>query len=356
MMFSTKRQAFRLTTLVALVAVTGLLGACAGSSAPPRESAEPTSSISPEWAAVVDAAEQEGQVVVYNVLDEAQMARYVEAFNAVYPGIEVVAERGGAELYARFDQEIANKTSGADVIIRTESPWFEQNAANLLEIDGPNTAKYPSDSVWADGKAFATAYVPQGTIVWNTNIFPDGFKTWTDIPKKAKPGQYGVRDSGGKIQGATVQYYQFLEDKFGPELLDDLGALDPKIYPGGGPMVQAIGAGEIGVADNLTPSFALGLKEQGAPIDYVDPEGTGFANVFIMAATAYSAHPNASRLFVDFVTTFEGQEAFTGGGFGASAIEGAGTLDLDKFTLYDPTLLTPEVIAEWNAKFAQLFY
>ncbi|MET0888271.1 MAG: extracellular solute-binding protein [Mycetocola sp.] len=282
------------------------------------------------------------------------MDRLIASFNELYPGIEVVAERGGLELYTRFDQELDAGVPGGDLIIRSEVPWAEANADRLLEIDGPNSNVYPAESVWADGKAFAALYSPQGTIVWNTNIFPDGFETWTDIPKYANAGQYGIRDTG-RLTGATTQYYQFLERNFGFEFLEDLSALEPKIYPGAGPLAQAIAAGEVGVGDSLGPVFALGLMSQGAPVDYIDPEGTGFANVFIAAASATAPHPNASRLFVDFMTSLEGQTAIVEGGYGASALTEVDGLDLNQFETYDPSLVTPEILEEWDAKFAELF-
>src|SRR4051812_42611019 len=115
----------RLVRRFALVAVLGLaaLGAVAcGSSkhtaAPTATTAAPSAGggANPQWQAVLDAANKEGQVEVYNVASPAQVTAVQKAWAAAYPGIKLSYDRlSPAEVEARAVAELGAGVH-ADVI------------------------------------------------------------------------------------------------------------------------------------------------------------------------------------------------------------------------------------------------
>jgi len=340
------------TQVVATVVLGSLLAALAacGDSA---DSSAPSGPVEGDWSAVVEAAEKEGSVDVAHAADPAQLDRVIGAFNEKYPKIKVNIVRGSTELYAQMDAAIANKLDGMDVVIRTEPPWFTKNADAFASIGGPDFAAYPSSAVQVADKAATATIAPQSTIIWNTNTFPDGFEDFPDIAKYAQPGQYGARISP-PITSNTAQYYQFLENNYGEGLFEDLAALEPKIYPSSAPLAQAVAAGEVGVADNVGVNFAINLKEQGAPIDFVLPD-PGYGTAFMVAALAHSKQVNASRVFVDFLLSKDGQTAMNSDGYGGSPLNVDGDIDTTSYVVYDPANASEEFVAEWEDRIGNYF-
>jgi iron(III) transport system substrate-binding protein len=69
------------------------------------------------YAAVVDAANQEGKLVVYSTTDSAVAAQLLRDFAALYPRIAVdYFELNSGEIYKRYLGEIAAGVDTADVL------------------------------------------------------------------------------------------------------------------------------------------------------------------------------------------------------------------------------------------------
>lgn len=341
--FGRMRTAGIVGALVASVALTGC-----GTDAATGELAEGS------WDDVIAAAKEEGQLSVYNGGSELPMQRTIDAFNEKYPEIKVTAERITSDGIARVESQIKTGTAGADFFLHADPNWYKQRADDLLEVEGPNTEGV-NDRNWVVENASVTATgVPYSLFVWNTDKFPQGFKTWDDILAPEVKGQLAWRDS---ISTTSAGYLDFLLEapELGPKYVEALGKQKPKYYASVVPATTAVGAGEVGVTIASSPAEVKALQAAGAPVDfeYTEP---AFAIEYAAAALKNARHPNAAALFFDFMVSEEGQEALNGDGLGIALRDGVeGTLDASTYSLLDSEKYTPEEIEKSNEKMATYF-
>lgn len=304
------------------------------------------------WEDVIAAARDEGRVNYYSVLDDDENARLAAAFEAKYPDIKVNVTRGAGELPARVESEIRADADGADVFVMSDPSWFSKSKDSLLEVNGPSVEGWHDDGWVAPDRAVYQSAYPFSMLVWNTDKFPNGFETWDDLIKPEVKGQLALRSD---VTVSFAGFLEFQEDKLGSDYLKSTAAMDPKFYPSIVPMTQAVASGEVGVTNASTPSAVHKLQEQGAPIAATVPSPSYWIQRGA-AAIATSKRPNAARVFLDFLMSEEGQQISNGDGRGKAARDGVeGILEADNITMLDSTRFTPEVVAEYDAKFNEYF-
>ena len=94
-------------------------------------------------------------------------------------------------------------------------------------------------------------------------------------------------------------------------------------------------------------------KDKGAPVDYQIPDGAWGAP-FSTAILKASKKPNAAQLVADFMISPEGQTALTRKS--ASVLPDVGAVTtIDKITPQDLSKLTPQVVADYQAKWDAMF-
>lgn len=304
------------------------------------------------WEDVVAAATDEGRVNLYSVAPPFHNDRVIEAFNKEHPEIEVVVTRGAGELVGRVEQEISSGTEGADVLIYTDPALFSKLSDDLLDLDGPASEDW-SDEFWVEeGKAIVPNKYPWTLFIWNTDIFPDGFKTWDDLLAPEVKGKLATRSDMTTSMAAT---FQFMEEELGEDYLKKQGQQNPKFYNSAVPMAQAVASGEAGVAYLSTPAIVMDLQLTGAPVDSAVPDPV-FSISWGAGALENSRRPNAARVFTDFLMSPAGQEAINGDGLGAAGIEGVpGALDPTGWAEFDSASITPEVISDMEQRFSRWF-
>jgi iron(III) transport system substrate-binding protein len=334
--------------IAACAAAIGLIGALSAC----QSSSEATLSTG-SWEDVVEAANSEGTVSFYSGMSEIQNARLTEAFNEKYPKISVRTLRGAGELYARVESEIQTGVKGADVFALGDTAWFANRPEDFLPAEGPASASWQDEGWIAKGTSAIATTTPNSIFLWNTDVFPEGFETWDDLLDPSVKGKIGLRTD---VTKSVAGYLDMMETKLGPDYIQKLGALAPKVYPSNVPMAQAVASGEIGVTNSSLPATIYELAQNGAPIDWKIPN-PGYAFEFGIAALKNASNPNAASVFVDFVMSSEGQTAINADGFGGSRglKEVPGALELTGFSVMDSTKYTPDALNDWEAKLAKYY-
>lgn len=304
------------------------------------------------WEDVVAAAEDEGRVNLYSVAPPIQNDRLVAAFKKAYPAIDVSVTRGAGELPGRVTSEIKSGADGADVFLYSDPAFFTDIKDDLLEVDGPNVEGWAEDYWQVKGKAIIPTKYPWSVLVWNTDVFPDGFTSWDQLLEPDVKGKVALRNDVTASMAAT---YEFMERELGDDYLTKLGQQSPKYYTSAVPMGQAVASGEAGVTPISTPSIVKDLQDQGAPVDFAYPD-PGFAIMWGGGGIATSKRPNAARVFVDFIMSEEGQAAINSEEFGAAGREGVeDDIDLKGWEFFDSDAYTPDKMQEMQAKFDEYF-
>lgn len=325
------------------------LTACGGESDSGGEAAEG------DWDAVVEAANEEGSVLLYSSQNPIRLDALEAAFEKAYPDIDMEYVRGtDAEMNPKVEVENQTGQGAADVHMVTDAAWIENAAESgqySVELRGPAFEAEvfnPEENILADSFFLTSAAV--FAMGWNTDQVPDGFADPTDMLDPAYEGKIGIVNPQGIA--AYVDFYTFYEENFGPDFLEQLADLEPRIYPSALGIAQALTSGEVVAAPGVQPLVAE--VDSGAPVDWALPEpawGTPWFSHVLDSA----AHPNAAQVLADFMITEEGQAALNAGYasvFGES--EGA-VADASDVELPDSAELTSEKVAAYQQEWEALF-
>jgi iron(III) transport system substrate-binding protein len=319
---------------------------------------------SPTTPALVAAATKEGKVTFYTSIDLQVAEALAKAFQDKYPGISVQVERSGAErIYQRITQEYDSNIHNVDVVDSSD-------AANLVDykrrgwlaayVPG-DLSKWPTNQKDPDG-FFAANRATLSVIGYNTKLIQPGDapKSYADLldPKwkskivKAHPGY------SGNIMTATYELIN--QPGLGWPYLQKLGQQDIMQVQSSTEPPKKLALGERPVMFDGNEYNALMLIATGAPIAIVYPtEGTplvsGAAGIM-----KDSTHPNASRLFLNYLFSTEGQQLLVSVGqlraFSPGVKEPAGRVPLTTLKVFtaDP-VAQDKAVGDIKTKYAEYF-
>ena len=284
---------FRIALMVALL----LAPAAAGSQVGPNPK-------------LVEAAKKEGEVVYYTTMTLDQSKSVTDRFEKKY-GIKVTLFRtGGGPLLNKIFTESRGGRHDWDVVVgRGEMVLPLMQRKLLASYASPETKMI--DEQLVDKQGFWSAYYVNSYVLgWNTKLVKR-----EDVPKNYE-ALLNPKWKGGLISLDTEAYGMFegLKGAWGTEktvaYFKRLAALDPVLKRGNTERVQLAVAGEypLIVAYNQTIQR---MTSRGAPIDWL-PLEPAVTQVNPAMVGAKAPHPNAARLFLDFVLSKEGQEMLKG--------------------------------------------
>jgi iron(III) transport system substrate-binding protein len=316
------------TALLPLALAVALSLAACGSSAGDTTSAEPSatadvgqaSAVTPVDAATLKAARAEGEVLIYTNSEEQQMTPVIEAFEKANPGITVRSlTLGNKEMFQRYETEVASGGSTSDVIMSSDAVgWLSfLKAGNVLNHQDPNTPNLPDYAVLGPG-VYAFSEDPV-IAVFNKAVLPEAKqpKTMVELAKLAPEldGKIGATDISNVIQfGATSAYLGKYGDA-GWKTLETIGA-HANVESDNGPLVTKLAQGQYAAAffvagtvrafivDDVAKVVNYAYLTDGTPLL---PRGIG--------VTAKAKHPNAAKVWLNWLLSVKGQEAACQGGF-----------------------------------------
>jgi iron(III) transport system substrate-binding protein len=312
--------------------------------------------------AMVAAAEKEGKVVWYASVDVKVAEAVAKEFKAQYPKIEVEVERSGSErVLQRINQEYQSGIFNVDVVNSSDAShflfWKQQKW--LAAHTPPDVKRFPEGYKDPDGY-FATWRASLSCMAYNTNIVkeseaPRGYKDlldpkWKGKLTKAHPGYSGTALTGTYAL-TKVLGWGYLESlaKQGVQQLQSTTAT-PKSIASGERAVMVDG-------NEYNVFIEMKAKSPVKPIYAV--EGTPF----IASPTAIFAkapHPNAARVFQNFIYTAKVQQLLVDVGGQRSlhpdVKEPADRTPLAQIKLLpdDPAGMLPQV-AEIKKKYTAIF-
>jgi len=306
---------------------------------------------------LVAAATEEGEVTIYSSQGLDQLNQMAADFEALYPDIDVEVVRGiDSDLAPKVEAENQTGQGIADLYVSASQSWVEDHAAMdwFLPVEGPELTgqgEYDADQYVHEGNFFEVGAAVL-TYAWNTELYPDGVDSYDDVLDPALSGKLGVIEPTAP---SIVDFYLWLEESFGEEYVEQLAALEPRIYPSALPIGEALAAGEISATPYAAPSTLEPLEAQGAPVEYgIAEEGAWGARFFGMIVTT-APHPNAGQLLANYMVTREGQEVVQATG-GSVLPDVPGTLITNaEVRKQDLSKLTPEAVEAYQAKWSDLF-
>jgi iron(III) transport system substrate-binding protein len=253
--------------------------------------------------------------------------------------IEMVRAPGG-QLITRVKTEAAAGKLGADVIDHSDRALMQPLEDLFADYAPPNAADYMPEAL-VSPKLWPTI-TPSWALAWNAELVRNPPKSWMDLTKPeyagGKIGQV-IAPSGG----TTWTRVMFERQVLGEDYWAKQAATQPKLYPSGAPLSDAVVRGEILIAPLIFNIVYPKIKD-GAPIAAVYPS-EGIPIVPYGSGIPKSArHPNAARLWMDWMLSDEGQ---------THSLRDQGNVTSLKTPPIDPPSFDPKKDKVWLPKFTE---
>ena len=265
----------------------------------------------------IRAAEEEGQVTIYSTTDAQIAEPLIADFRALYPRIAVdFDDQTATELNARFVAESRLGRGGADVLW---SSAMDQQAA-LIE----RGMAQPYDPVHAAG---LPSWARLGNLGWSTTLEPIAIVyDRGQLPPDEAPTThralrellekdprrfdrrivlYDVLKSGVGYLLAThdaAQYPDYLA------LVSAIGRCRPRLVLTADAMLRSVEGGTSAIGYNVLGDYALARATRSSTLAIVFPADYTLVLSRVMFISRMAAHPNAARLWVDYLLSPRGQQ------------------------------------------------
>jgi len=263
-----------------------------------------------DWATIEAAANKEGAVTIYHDFSPTGIAQIIDLFHTRYPRIDVREVRlpSGA-FYNRFETEYAAGASEADMCsMAYDDRLLEwQKRGWYADWSPPETGSLPPGS--AIGTGLWEIQRSREMIIYNKTKVKaaEAPKDWPDLfdPKwKGKVGMNPPWRSTGP-QSAIA----FVQQRFGiADMAAKMQAQDIRFFNGSAGVVQAVIRGDVSVAI-LTDLPLNMVMADDPPIGSVYPASGVPSSPYLVFVPVHVAHPNAGRVFANWLMTEQGQLA-----------------------------------------------
>jgi ABC-type Fe3+ transport system substrate-binding protein len=289
-----------------------------------------------DWEKIVEAGRKEGKVVA-SIPPSAELRKLMElVFSKRYGiGVEFVPARGGAIIRRMVDEAKAN-TQYFDLHVGgTESIITGLLPENILEPVEPflllpevkDPKQWWNGHIWSDrAKLYIYNFSAYQTVsLWsNPNEYKPGeFKSFDDLLQPKLSGKIGISDPRTPGSGSSMWSHMFYIK--GEEYLKRLVAQKLFVTRDLRLLAENLARGKIAVTSGIGYSEFLPFIKAQLPVTPlpVPKEGVyvsgGYGHLTIFKN---QPHPNATRVFVNWLLSRDGQEVFTRG-------MGVGTRRLD---------------------------
>ncbi len=257
------------------------------------------------------AVRQEGAVTLYHSGSTSATRVLLEGFMKTYPFITATQHRDAStKLIEKFLAEYRGGKGIADIIQMAEVPvlmeWKKRGL--LMKWDSPQgrlvPQPYKDPGYWYAGRFASLAivvnnrFIPKGTIQGYADLVkPEFIAKW-----KGK-----VTGSDPRFRGTGVEQFWAMREHFGRGFWEKFVPLDIRWASGGAQEEAWLSTGEAVVSIGLVSYRAAEAIDKGVPLEIVWPKEGTVPEPVVMGIAANAPHPNAAKLFFEFLLSREGQ-------------------------------------------------
>lgn len=260
--------------------------------------------------AVIDGARKEGQVAFANSISLAGFPKFLQAFTAKYPFIDATAGLYSAptgRVLARVEGEMKASALSFDVLhVASLAPFLAlSRQGKLAEYASPELASYPAEA--HDRGQWTTARIVGVIMAYHRGALAAALtpSSWMDLLRPEFAGRkLVIQDSAS---GTSFNQMYLLGQTLGQDYLKRLAAQRPIIVSTAPQMIDLLVRNEamIGACVDHYRAFEPDAIKAGI-VGVYPSDGMPLATAPI-AIFKDAPHPNAARLFVDYVLSREGQ-------------------------------------------------
>jgi iron(III) transport system substrate-binding protein len=261
---------------------------------------------------VLNAARKEGRLILYTGMDTEEANQFTKEFTRKFPFIKPeIFRSSGEKVQARFLVEHRAGVHHADIFQTSIVQVYQlKNAGLLAKYSSNESGSYPEG--FKDPQGYWTAFYQIPYVI--------GYNTRQVAPKDAPASYEDLLHPRWKgLIGLETEEYQWFyhllqimgRDR-GIEYMRNLNAQNLQMRKGHTLLAQLVAAGEVAAAVVVYSNRVERMKNAGAPIEWVRFKGPTITAINAIAIPQKAPHPNAAKLFVDFVLSRSGQNLLRG--------------------------------------------
>ncbi len=260
---------------------------------------------------IKEKAEAEGKMMFYASFNATHSKILTDGFKQLYPKIDATFYRAtDAQMIERILTEARAGRNLWDVMMTSSFYGYNLKKRGLLAAYDSPERKYYREGYKDPQATWTSIYTNYSAFGFNTRSVAKANipKSHADLLKPEWRGNIGLDSRPYEWFGTMVQAMGGEEKGIG--YMRQL-AKQAQLRNGRTILAQLVAAGEFkGALTAYSQNFEQ-MKPSGAPVDwvYLDPV---FANIHPTGLSAKAPHPNAGKLFIDFVLSKRGQELVRG--------------------------------------------
>ena len=279
-----------------------------------------------EWDKTVEAARKEGRVVV-SIPTSAELRKEFETgFQKAFPGIELeLSVARGASNINKIVEEQSAGVKGIDLHIGGTTSiitgllaqhHLESVMPALLLPEVRDPKQWWGGHIWADNaKRFIygfTAYMTETVWYNSTLVKPEEISSWDSLLDSKWKGWIVILDP--RSPGSGESTWAFLWRIKGEQYLAKLAAQEMMVGRNLRQLGETVARGKSAISIGLSYYTYLPFIKAGLPVKPISTikEGyygaSGSGNVVLLKN---AAHPNATKVFVNWLLSKDGQTAMT---------------------------------------------
>lgn len=260
---------------------------------------------------IARAARSEGELIWYTSMPQEQADAFAGMFEKAHPFVKVrIVRQGTFEIVRRVQEEAASGQAGADVIHVLDPGIFIslRKSGQLYKYEPRESKLVPPG--YKDAGYWTTARLVTVCMAVKSGTIPqaDLPTTWRDLLDPRWRGELAIKDA--QTGGSAYAQYYFLREKYGVSYWEQFAEQRPLIYKSEDRGLEALVHGDVKIA-----AGALGYKVyqyakvDGQPVEAIWPSDGVPVCLGPIAILRSCAHPNAAKLFVEYVLSQHGQDA-----------------------------------------------
>jgi iron(III) transport system substrate-binding protein len=251
----------------------------------------------------LEAAKKEGKVVWYTSLALSSSEKVAKLFEATYPGIKVEVHRTGSErILQRVMQELQANIKIADVIHTSDAGHYVllKDKQLLMKYAPAGVDRFPAAFKDKDGYHYGLR-ATVNVIAYNSKIVPaaEAPRTWKDLLDPKWKGKLVTAHPG--YSGVIATHVLALVHLHGWDYFKQLAQNKPMLVQSAVDPSGVVASGERPIAADGGDYTFYQVKKKGNPVEIVFPKEGVPLVVSPSAITSFAPHPNAARLFTDFI-------------------------------------------------------
>lgn len=272
--------------------------------------------VDPEWQQIIDAAREEGELLIYGSFSQSLQDAYIPAFQEKYPFIDVQVIYGtGPESAERIRAEVAGNQLQADIWRSATDPALEMRNQGLLEQWlAPSLANEPELFPFGPGDYDEQGYLNNVSvgvfgIAVNTNLLAeaDWPTSWFDLADPKYRSQIIFSDPRRPSPGRSLSW--FITQEYGEEGEDFLNAMAEQqlqFEANSAKMAEDLARGERAITAPLLWTEFQAIS--GANVAFIQPDEGLYYAMYNAVIIDGAPHPNAAKLWIEWEVSHEGQQ------------------------------------------------